>query len=954
MDKSVLILVLILPLSLLLIRKYRYNKLFEKEEIKFYMIQVNKFLDEIKKAKKDYFDYKKKEDLLSNYEKTYESSEVDPYNKIKNKQTREFKNIYKNLEELVKKWNDEYIDKELEECKDMFDDIDRKSLDKQQRKAVVYDEINNLIVAGAGSGKTLTVSAKVKYLVERKDIDPEKILLISFTRKAANEMSERITSKLNINANAMTFHKLGLEIIKNKKNERPDIETNMNRILNNYFKKNITNSSQRTKDLMFFLGTYFNLPEDWEKYDNLGQMYEHIKSSDFQTLKGKKLVVQENKKKIEELKRNKETIKGETVKSIEEVIIANYLFLNGIDYKYEFPYPYEQENKYRKKYRPDFYLPEYDVYIEHFGISEEFKTPWLNFAQEEEYLEGIKWKRKEHKKNKTTLIETYSYYNKEGILLEKLEEKLRINGIKPVEVDYKKIFNAIYQSSYDNYYMEFIKLIKSFLSLFKSNCFEHIKFAELMVDARKTENPFVRNRTIYFLKIVESAYVYYQESLEKENKIDFNDMINKAIDIIKSETYGVDYDYIIVDEFQDISLSRYKLIKAIQESTKSKVVCVGDDWQSIYRFAGSNIGIFTNFTKYFGYSKLLKIEKTYRNSQRLINIAGRFIMENKSQIEKNLISDKKQIEPIKIFPYKSDRMSVLIEIIDEIVMKFGSETEILLLGRNNSDLKIIPEITVEEDEYKSKMIEKDKTISKESEEDDENNPEESEDKYESKPEIYLIKGKKNEFIIKNTKYPNLNISFLTVHRSKGVEAENVILLNATNNRAGFPNKIADDPLLSLVLTDLDDFAYAEERRLFYVALTRTKNITYILSPEEKNDKSIFVNELVEKHIEYIENQNDETTIQNKPNCPKCQEGTLVLRKNSRDNSLFLGCSNYPLCDFTNKNIEIIDNQIKCNQCGGYMIKRKGKYGKFYGCTNYPYCKNTLEIYDKEERIASNR
>ena len=205
--------------------------------------------------------------------------------------------------------------------------------------------------------------------------------------------------------------------------------------------------------------------------------------------------------------------------------------------------------------------------------------------------------------------------------------------------------------------------------------------------------------------------------------------------------------------------------------------------------------------------------------------------------------------------------------------------------------------------------------------------------------FYLNKSR-NQILVTYSKYPELVIDFLTVHKAKGLEADNIILINMENKLIGFPNKISDDPILALVLSNLDNYNFAEERRLFYVALTRTKNVTYLMAPLQ--GQSIFCEELTEEfHI----NQEPVSGINvpKKAMCPKCKKGYLVIRENSHDGNVFLGCSNYPFCDESFKQIEIINNQIRCNVCGGYMVKRCGKYGEFYGCTNYPYCKNKLEI-----------
>ena len=217
--------------------------------------------------------------------------------------------------------------------------------------------------------------------------------------------------------------------------------------------------------------------------------------------------------------------------------------------------------------------------------------------------------------------------------------------------------------------------------------------------------------------------------------------------------------------------------------------------------------------------------------------------------------------------------------IDKIVESFGERTEIMLLGRNNFDIKFI-----------------------------------------NKYAEFKLESKNNTEKVSYSKYPNLKMFFLTVHKSKGLEADNVIIINASNKLLGFPNRISDDPILSLVLTDQDEFLFAEERRLFYVALTRTKNSTHILAPEL--GKSVFVKELIDVHkIEY-EQVIGNTTLTNNPRCPRCIEGYLVKRENSRNNQQFIGCSNYPQCEYTLKDIRVIDDQVICPRCKGYMVIRK--------------------------------
>jgi DNA helicase IV len=812
---------------------------------------------------------------------------------------QKFVTYFDDLPAQIKQWNQEYVEREMELNKALFDDIDGKALDQQQRRAIVTDEESNLVLAGAGSGKTLTISGKVKYLVERKNVKPEEILLISFTKKASEEMNDRIANKLGVKVDVKTFHKFGLEIISHSRTAKPDVFSGLDKVIDEYFKNQLFMTKNYLQMLLHFFGFYLNIPKDFSDFDSVGDYHEHYKTVDFETLKGKAYKQKEYvQKHTQELAKTHSTYQGEQVKSLEEFMIANFLFLNGIEYCYEQPYPYDTADENYRQYKPDFYLPDYELYIEHFGVNEHFQTPHLSKMEQQIYLEGMEWKRQLHKENKTKLIESYSFYNKDGILLEKLEENLKKHHVEFREVDFKELFNNIYDQTNDRYFSEFKKLIGTFINLFKSNGYDSSKFETFHTENNsKLRHFFYKKRNQIFFYLVEPIYRYYQDQLLQLKEIDFNDMINLATNLVKQGKVTFQYKYIIIDEYQDISHSRFNLINAIREQTKAKIMCVGDDWQSIYRFSGSDVQLFTKFGNYFGQHELVRIEKTYRNSQQLIDIAGQFVMKNPSQYKKELTSDKDNPYPLRILGFKGNQILVpLLSAIDEIVSLYGDETDILLLGRNNFDIKILDGVS-------------------------------------------LFKVSRDGTRIIFQKYPRLEITFLTIHRSKGLEANNVILLNAKNSTVGFPNKISDDPILSWVLTDKEEFWFAEERRLFYVAVTRTKNTTYILTPE--GQESTFIKELRSDYDIY--NESTELQTLTHPSCPRCQTGQLVVRENT-SNKKFLGCSNYPGCGYTLKHIEVLNNQIKCTSCGGYMVKRKSRYGKyFYGCSYYPRCGNTLEI-----------
>ena len=826
-----------------------------KEKIKNLAQKISEFFNELFKLTENYVSHsaelqfiKKWQFLFLEANQTEARDEDEKFSEIER-----FKTVYDSLHDYFENANEQFIQNESLKYDALFSNVDGKNLDFQQRTAVITDEDRILVLAGAGSGKTLTIAAKVKYLCEVKNINPDEILLVSFTKKSAQEMTERIQDKLGINAQATTFHRLGLEIIKNANGRRPEV----------------LDEAEKTFDLETLKSKY-----DREKY---------VRETGAEKLKALR------------------TLNNEQVKSVEETKIANFLFMHGIRYEYEKLYPFESDDPKRKSYRPDFYLCDYDIYLEHFGISKDFTVPWLSPVEEKKYLDGILWKRDFHKENGTKLIETYSYYSSEGILLKKLEKLLVENNVEFKPRDFTDIFNTVYASKSNKYFSEFIKLCCTFITLFKSNNYKIEEIENLRQKYLSEEkNEFLCERTNLFLDIIKILLAEYLNYLSKNNAIDFSDMINDAATLVSNDCDILPYKYLIVDEYQDISKSRFNFLKAIVDRTGAKFFCVGDDWQSIYRFAGSDISLFTDFEKSFGYTKILRIEKTYRNSQQLIDVASTFVLKNPMQLKKNLRSDKTLDYPLVFWGFDDDPRKSLRQMINKIVLDFGVNSSVLLLGRTNYDLEIAKKTGLLKNYYQNRK-------------------------------------EKLEYI----PIPKLQIDFMSVHKSKGLEADNVILLNFKNDKLGFPNQIADDKVLNLVLTNAEDFKFAEERRLFYVAITRTKNRTFILT-DNRNPSPFFKEFTASKSVCFISVR--QTANEGQEKCPFCKTGNLL--KVEHNGKTFVGCSNFPKCKYTIQDATVLENPKKCPACGGFLIKRKGKKNNhwFIGCTNYPYCEYTEKFF----------
>jgi DNA helicase-4 len=840
----------------------------------------------------DYITWKKRDEIVEKFDGVgiFFKGKSDYY--IKEPKVRKFNDLFQNFKQWIKKYNKNYVNTQKIKLEKYFNDIEGKKLDDQQRTAVVTDEYSNLIIAGAGSGKTLTILGKVKYLIEKKKVNPDKILLLSFTNKTVDELNNRL-QKLNLRVEATTFHKLGYGLVKQFATKIPAVanENLLSNVIREFLKKDILTENSALNSFVRFMACYMVIPEEDDKFESLGEKTDINKGIDFETLKSKYEADNFSKKRVSSIEHD--TFAGERVKSAEELAIANFLFLNGIKYEYEKPYPHDDY-----MYRPDFYLSDYDIWLEHFGVDKNGRAKWLSSFNEEKYITSMKLKREKHRQFNTKLLETYSYYNKDNVLLEKLQDMLTFEGVKFSPLSEKEIYEKIVARD-DSFGTELHKLIFSFINLSKSRRMSLTYLQAIFQNRNSAPNEFMHSRQNLFLNFILPIIERYDKKLKETNEIDFNDMINLATDLITRNPSIKKYDYIIIDEYQDISVARFELIRRIREISDAKLVSVGDDWQSIYRFAGSDISLFSDYKKYVGEFEKLLIERTYRNSQQLIDASATFIQQNPKQIKKNPISQKTLENPIKYTTYtRNAELSALLEIIKQLAEKYGKKTSVLLLGRHSFDIDDI-------------LNQDTKNIIKQNK-------------------------KTNKLEIKD--FENVDIKFITVHKAKGLEADNVIILNVKNDLYGFPNKLTDDPILSLLLSKGEEFRFAEERRLFYVALTRTKNEVHLLIPE---NESLFAEEIVKYAGYLISNVNGELKLSK---CPWCKTGKLVMRKNNNIGNEFLGCSHYPNCNQTYKNVEILRKPILCPSCqSGFLVKRNGRFGEFLGCTNYPDCKQTLQL-----------
>ena len=743
-------------------------------------------------------------------------------NALKNK-INEINKFIDNYKLIIENTNKIYYKNQLEKYGSIFDSIEKYPLDEMQKKAILTPEENLLVIAWAWAWKTSTIIWKVKHLLEVKKTKKEEILLISFTSASAKEMNTRIKEKLWLDLDVMTFHKLWKNIVEKVLKNKVNIfqENDKTYFREKLYSKLLLDIYEESPELF---NTYFSYIINPTKYtfdfESIWEVETFRRENNISTLKERVI---------------ESTLQWEFLKSMEEVEIANFLFLNGINYTYEKPYQIDTTSSEYWQYRPDFYLDDYDIYIEHYWIDKYWNVPkffwdwiWWYDVTNKKYNDWIEWKKNLHKENKTKLICTYSYENKEGILFKNLEEKLNKKWVKFNQLNKEDVIEKV-MPSIRSEYSNFMDLIFTFLSLYKSN---HIDINELNNRNNSLFTNKKRNlRAWIFIKIFERVLNLYEKNLKDLNVIDFNDMINNSTTYINNDKIKIPYKYIIVDEFQDIWIGRYKLIKSIINKNHSELFCVWDDWQSIYRFTWWDLNIFTNFDKYFSFWEQVFINKTYRYSQKVNDVTHEFITKNNAQINKILESwNKEQAEePIfNIIPYTDDEHKK--NLLNMVLLKY--KKNIVALWRYTSEKEIVP------------------------------------------------KG----------------INFMTIHWSKWLEADYIVLLNWNNWNYWFPSKKKDNSLLNLVLSEPDNYKYSEERRLFYVALTRAKKKTFILTKEWS--KSPFI-----KELEDILWDNPKEVLWNEYNCPRCKRWNLIPREKFAKWALW--CNNYPKCNYTIRTISPI-------------------------------------------------
>lgn len=777
--------------------------------------------------------------------------------------------------------NQQHLEEQKIKLKAFFDSIESSPLTDEQADACICMDDAVQIVAAAGSGKTSTMVAKTGYVLHEKLAAPSEILLLAFNTKAANELRDRVRKRLASfegidRVTVRTFHAFGNSVLAEVNGSKPSVAKWVGSPTQEKEMIATIVDDLRSRDPSFGV--------EWDLFRavygrSVGRLEDLAQPSEI----GGRVI---------------RTAGGEWVKSEEERLISDWLFFHGVRYEYERDYDHDTRTKAHQQYRPDFFYPDANLYHEHFALNHNGKPP-AHFSGD--YLAGVEWKRACHAEHNTDLFETTSHSLRNGCGLNDLAEALRERGVSPM-------FDASRPTKGPRPLetLEAAGLIRAFQQHAKGSLLS-VRLLIRQLEDEDTRDPHVA-RSIRFLSLYERIAAEWERRLKRDQCIDFDDMLIQATSAIEEGLFESPYTIVFADEFQDSSRARVRLLKALLNQTQHRghLCVVGDDWQSINRFAAADLSVMTEFTRTFQHSSQLKLTTTFRCPEAICEASSAFISANPRQLKKvvHTTNDRQEIA-MAVFACETsedvlERVQAHLSKLSNHAMSgsFGGSSErrvsVLLLGRYNHD----------------------------------------------RPKHF---GEWQDHF-----RDQLDLSYRTIHSAKGLEADYVMILNMVEGDFGFPSQIADDPVLLLAMPEAENFPMAEERRVFYVAMTRARRQVRIYT--KASSPSRFLMEMAKKgHLE-IHIDGSRKLVP----CPQCQRG--ILRARSGRYGPFEGCDS---CDFTRdlfgQEKSQPSNRVRltkpmspgdlCPTCGTGRMTKRSQDGKtsFVGCSHFPKCKTTAQL-----------
>ncbi len=685
------------------------------------------------------------------------------------------------IEKHLEDYNPSFIRRQREACAEFFTDIGPGNLDltAEQQRAVIRNGIYNQVIAAAGTGKTLTLTTRVAYLVRVQDIPPNRILVVTFTNSAAQEMRERLDDHFGItDVEVKTLNSFGNGIIEEASDDHVDT-------IDPKEKQHVIDQeiqSPREAEDSEFLRHYYQFLTHFEN--------EYLEEVDFET-----------KEDYVEARRdaNYVTLGGNPVKSRAEKVIADFLYTHRVRYQYEARATWADSAADKAGYTPDFYLPEYDTYIEHWGIDETGSVaPWFSLSSQE-YRDDMLWKRQQFASTEYDLVGTYQFEYDANRLESALRHRLQHHGVGLDRIPFDELIETVFESDRKE------KRIKDQFEKFVENAKRFDVTNEEIESKLQSANP----RQYHFGKCGTHIRKQYEDYLTRNQLIDFIDQIKDALSLVENEPvrYQSQYDHLLVDEFQDIGVGKLELIQALAGPDGAKLFAVGDDWQSIYSFQGASVDQFTCFEDYFGDPVRTDLTANFRSPSSIVEMGNHLIQYNSERLEKTVratvdIRTTPQIHTLrgyrgKFYDYVRRVRRYAVGLVEEYLAAGANPSDIMILCRYDEARPYLEKIKCG---LRSREI-----------------------PYTGKDEGDQYRG------------PNGRgdcVPVYSIHQAKGREADHVILVHVAD---GFPKNDRGNELLDPV-QPLNLGGLEEERRLFYVAVTRTERSLDLLTRAEQESQ----------------------------------------------------------------------------------------------------------------------
>jgi DNA helicase-4 len=666
------------------------------------------------------------------------------------------------------------------------------SLSVMQREAVVSNDKRLLVLAGAGSGKTKTLLQKIVYLIEEKEVSPSNILAITFTKNAANEMIDRLIISSDVTGgyekllfekklnqadlakerfyqqkkykwidglSVKTFHSFCYSILRNYGVNEFD---NKFRIIGDEKRDEEDEASKFTAPETVFEVIHKLLIDQCEDTDYLLQLKRYILDYIIDKIHLKK----DNSFHYHKDGKFYTSLDGTKVRSKSEQFIADWLYRHSIKYEYE---PLLNVKDFY--FNPDFYIPEANLYIEHVS----------------DRSSNTKSKEEQFQKGNLLLVKTYESMTKDSALFNHTLDKIIKNRLP---ANYHKTVSLVFKEEFNGYHEDIRDFVAQIMRITDMIKVENLNIDTVLENAGNDQHERVRN--FYYLAIpIVKKYINY---CTDKSYLDFNDLISRCTSLFQNYSdianiFRSRYQYILVDEFQDVNNLQVELIK-LMLTDNTQLFCVGDDWQSIYGFRGSNVSYIIDFEHYFINSKVLKLNLNYRSTQNIVGASNEVIKHNKFKVEKDIDATKKSEHKIVVYSgnNEEDNISFCVENVKDLYKNGLNYDDIFFLYR------------------RSKMF---------------------------APYFYRFRNE------------GLRVQGKTIHAAKGLEAKIVFIIGLTDGSGGFPDIWLEDRIFQVIKKANHDLLLEEERRLFYVAITRAKDKLFLIT--EKGFESGFIKEIPENY-----------------------------------------------------------------------------------------------------------